>query len=126
LSTTDPPGDRTIRPFAAILQEVGAGRLHDRVSEQLADVTAAVAATGKKGTVTLVVTVEPLKGGKSKAGITDTLVVTGKSAAKVPEGDDSAPTSVFFHDASGNLVRNDPNQPELPIRGLNTVKEATA
>lgn len=117
------PEGRTIRPFAAVLQEIGGGKTHDRLSEQLADVTAAVTATGKKGTVTLVVTVEPIKKGNTSA-----LTVTGKTVAKAPEGDDAAPSSVFFPDAAGNLSRNDPQQPTLPLRGLgnDTGKAATA
>lgn len=111
---------RTIRPFAAVLQEIAAGRLHDRLSEQLADLTSAVHATGKKGTVTLTITVAPVK-----AGVTDTLVVSGKTVCKAPEGEDAQPSSVFFPDAAGNLTRNDPNQPTLPLRSLNT-REATA
>lgn len=119
--TTQPDEERAIRPFAAILQEIGTGKLHARVSEQLTDLTAAVAATGKKGTITLTLTVAPIK-----AGNTQTLVVTGKSACKPPEGDDEVPASVFFHDRAGNLVRDDPNQPTLPLRELNKAKEATA
>ncbi|MDG4832400.1 hypothetical protein O7627_24275 [Solwaraspora sp. WMMD1047] len=113
--------DRTVRPFGAILQEIAAGRLHNRLSEQLADLTTAVHATGKKGTVTLTITVAPIK-----AGVTDTLVVSGRSVCKAPEGEDAFPSSVFFPDAAGNLTRNDPNQPTLPLRGLDTTREATA
>ncbi len=102
--------DKEIRPFAAILHEIGAGRLSARASAQLAEVTAAVAATGKKGQVTIVLKVEPLKKADQ-----NTLVVTGSSTAKVPEADDASPTSVFFADDSGNLRRDDPRQPQLPL-----------
>ena len=55
------------------------------------------------------------------------LSVTGRTVAKVPEGDDANPSSVFFTDAGGNLTRNDPQQPQLPLRGLETPgKAATA
>lgn len=114
-------GDQEVRPFAAALQDIGGGRFHARLSAQLADLTAAVVATGKKGSVTCTIKVEPLK--KASA---NTLVVTGASNAKVPEGDDASPTSVFFADAAGNLRRDDPDQQQLPLVGLPTRKEHTA
>lgn len=116
------PAERTIRPFAAVLQDIAAGRLHDRLSEQLADLTAAVTDTGKKGTVTLTITVAPVK-----AGVTDTLIVTGKTVAKIPEDAAATPSSVFFADAAGNLSRNDPKQLTLPLRAVdNPAGKATA
>lgn len=114
--------DKEVRPFAAILQDIGGGRLAARASAQLAELTAAVAATGKKGQITLVLKVEPLKKADQ-----NTLVVTGSSTAKVPEADDASPTSVFFADDSGNLRRDDPRQPTLPLAIVpNTGKAAHA
>lgn len=115
------PDDDTVRPFAAVLAEIGGGKLHARLSAQLAGLTAAVAETGKKGQVTITIKVEPLK--KADA---NTLVVTGSSNAKVPEGDDASPTSVFFATDGGNLVRDNPRQQMLPLVGLPTRKEHTA
>jgi antitoxin (DNA-binding transcriptional repressor) of toxin-antitoxin stability system len=109
--------ERTVRPFAAILQEVAAGKLHTQLSEKLNELTEAVKATGKKGTVTVQITVEPVKKGNTNA-----LTVSGKTVAKIPEGDDANPSSVFFTDAAGNLTRNDPAQIQLPLRGLETPK----
>lgn len=116
----DEATNRQVRPAAAVLQEIGAGTLHTRLSEQLADLTTAVTETGKKGTLTIQLTVAPIK-----AGNTSTLVVTGKSVLKAPEGDSETPSSVFFPDRDGNLTREDPNQPQLPLRGL-TDRKATA
>lgn len=113
--------DRQIRPFAAVLQEHAKGTPHARLSEALADLTAAVAATGKKGTITLTVTVAPVSKGAQNA-----LTLSTKIAAKIPEGDDAAPTSVFFTDDHGNLTRSDPNQPSLPLREVSSPKAATA
>lgn len=113
---TDPPkpgDDRTVRPFAAVLQDVAAGKLHAQLSDKLAELTEAVRATGKKGTLQLTITVEPVK--KSNTGV---LSVTGRTVAKVPEGDDANPSSVFFTDADGNLTRNDPQQLTLPLRSV--------
>jgi hypothetical protein len=46
---TDIPDDSRVRPFALTLQEIGAGKLAARVSEQLADLTSAVVATDDGG-----------------------------------------------------------------------------
>lgn len=113
--------DEQVRPFAAVLQEIGGGKLHARLSAQLAELTAAVTETGKKGTVTVTIRVEPLKKADQH-----TLVVTGSSTAKVPEGDDASPTSVFFADGAGNLRRDDPRQQQLPLVGLPVRKDASA
>jgi hypothetical protein len=118
VSTSDSDGQ--VKPFAAVLQELGGGKLAARLAAQLAELTSAVAATGKKGFITLKVEVAPLK----KAGGGE-LTVTGTSAAKIPEPEDASPTSVFFAGKGGVLTRDDPNQPQLPLRGL-PAKAATA
>lgn len=94
-----------------MLLDIGGGRLHARLSEQLADLSAAVTETGKKGSLVLKIEVKPLPKADQ-----NTLVVTGSSGAKVPEPDDASPTSVFFADDAGNLSRNDPRQMQLPLR----------
>jgi hypothetical protein len=33
---------------------------------------------------------------------------------------------VFFTDSDGNLTRDDPHQPTLPLRGLDNARSATA
>jgi hypothetical protein len=110
-----------VRPFAATLQEIGRGSVHDRLSEQLQQLVAAVTETGKKGTLTLQLTVAPVKPGN-----VHNLLVTAKTALKAPEGDEAAPSSVFFHDTAGNLSREDPTQLKLPLRGVETKKGASA
>jgi len=122
--TNSPPNDddgRTIKPFAATLQEIAAGTFHTRVSEQLQDLVTAVTATGKKGVITVQLTVAPIKPGN-----TTNLIVTGHVAVKAPAAADATPSSVFFHDDAGNLTRNDPTQPALPLRGLDLGKAANA
>lgn len=117
-----PDDEGQARPFAAILQELAGGKVHARLTEQLATLTASVTATGKKGTLTLAFEVKPLKAGQAQSP----LQVTAKSVLKAPEGDDAAPVTVFFADSDGNLRRDDPNQPQLPLRGLPTGRTATA
>jgi hypothetical protein len=96
------------KPFAAVLQEIGKGAAHARLSEALSDLVRAVTDTEKKGTLTLTITVEPTKG-------MDTLTVAANCTVKLPQEQQA---SIFFADPVGNLTRNDPHQPELPLRGL--------
>lgn len=112
MSTPDDTGQQ-VRPFAAVLAELAGGKVHTRLSEQLHELTTAVTATGKKGALTLSIEVKPLRPGDTK-----TLVVTAKTAVKAPEGDDAAPSSVFFAGRDGNLTRNDPDQLQLPLRAV--------
>lgn len=95
---TDTP---RIRPFADFLREQAKGHSHDELSEGLRDLVQRVADTGKKGSITYVVVVEPTKG-------TDALTVHDEIKLKLPEHDRDA--SLFFRDRDGNLTRSDPNQ----------------
>lgn len=110
-----------VKPFAATLQEIAGGKLSHRLTDQLQELTRAVADTGKKGTLALTITVAPVKKGN-----TDTLLVTGVTKLAAPEGDDASPSAVFFPDASGNLRRDDPSQLTLPLREVSSPRTATA
>lgn len=122
MTTALPPDEDdgvTIRPFASWLREQSAGRTHDELSEGLHDLIARVRDTGKRGAITLVVTVETLKGDA------DVLVVSDEIKLKLPEHDRNA--SMFYPDKHGNLTRTDPRQltfDELhevpPPAGVNT------
>lgn len=99
------------RPFADWLREQAAGRTHDELSEALAEVTAAVKDTGKKGSITLTISITPLKNGGGALTVSDAV----KKA--VPQHDRR--TTVFYADNDGNLTRDDPMQPTF--EGLRTV-----
>lgn len=109
------PDEKTVKPFAATLQEIGNGRLAQDLAEKLAELTSAVQDTAKKGTISLTISVAPIKKGNA-----DTLLVSGTIKLTAPKGEE--PSSVFFPTADGNLVRDDPNQPALPLRGLDSRK----
>jgi hypothetical protein len=98
-----------VKPFAATLQEIAKGTFHLRVSDELRQLTTAVTETGKKGTLTITLTVAPIKPGN-----TTNLIATAQSVLKAPAAE--APSAVFFSDRHGNLTREDPNQPTLPMR----------
>lgn len=106
----------TIRPFAAWLREQASGKTHDELSEALWDLTQRVQETGKKGTLTLVVTVEPMP--KTDGQV---LVTHDEIKLKLPEY--SRDASVAYVDRDGNLCRNNPLQPELT--GLRPLPDST-
>ncbi len=108
--------DTVIRPFADALIELSGGRTHTELSEQLHDLIAAVRDTGKKGSLTLTITVSRMKNASE-----NTLTVTDDVKAKLPAHDRNV--SVFYADADGNLTRRDPNQ--LEFEHLREVPAAT-
>lgn len=90
------------RPFSDFIREQNRGRTHDELSDGLRDLVARVEDTGKKGTITLTITVEPLKGNEA------CLTVSDEIKLKLPEHDRGS--SIFFRGTDGNLQRDDPNQ----------------
>jgi len=94
-----------VRPFSDWLREQSSGHTHDELGEGLHDLIARVRDTGKKGTLQLTVTVEPMKENERM------LILKDEIRLKLPEHDRKA--SIFYADANGNLVRNDPNQIEF-------------
>jgi hypothetical protein len=108
-----------VKPFATALHEIAAGAAADRASRLLQELVTAVAETGKKGTLTVLVTVQPYKAG-------GTLDVTAKVTSKPPQDIEAEVSGIFYHDKAGNLRRENPNQPPLPIRGLQSAKEMSA
>lgn len=102
------------RPFAAITQELNKGKTHVELSQELQALVQAVQATGKKGTLTLTVTVIP---SKMDGGVE--LLDTVKTV--LPKFDRSA--TLFYADDDGNLTRHDPRQLELPVNDLDQLRQ---
>jgi hypothetical protein len=113
--------DEHVAPFAKTLAELDHGTVHARLSNQLHDLIAAVTTTGKKGTLTLQLSLEVVTKGRG-----ETLKMTAATALKAPEADNAKPVTVFFVDPAGNLTRDNPTQPQLPLIGLPTRKDITA
>jgi hypothetical protein len=101
-TTIDADADPVIRPFADWLREQSGGKTHEELGDALFDLVQRVRDTGKKGTVSLTVTVAPMDKDIS------VLVVTDEIKLRLPEHDRKA--SLFYPDAAGNLTRTDPNQ----------------
>lgn len=108
-NTTDPK-DRQIRPFADFLLELAAGSIHAELSEELVDLVEAVRLTGKKGALRLDLTAATVGSNH------DAIQVTARVTAKQPASDPQA--SIFFPDGDGNLRRENPAQPHLPLTAV--------
>lgn len=91
--------------FTQFLLEQRGGLLHSELSDMLADVVARCVEHGKKGSITIKLTIAPNKDGV-------TLTVSDEVKPVAPEGDRGA--ALFYADARGNLSRRDPRQPSLP------------
>lgn len=94
----------SLKPFAAFLTEQRNGALHDELSNALADLVAVCVETGKKGTLTLKISVLPQKDEV-------TMLVTDDVKTAAPKHD--AKPALFFPDEHGNLLRSDPRQLDL-------------
>jgi len=97
--TTDPPS----KPFAEFLLEQP--KSHNELSDALRELAERVEDTGKKGTLTYIVTIEPAK------APADAYMVSDEIKLKKPEHD--RPGALFWADKDHNLLRNDPNQPSF-------------
>jgi hypothetical protein len=106
-----PQEERRVRPFADFLTDHNNGAGHRQAGEALQRLVSAVVETGKKGTVTVKVSVEQMKGAEG------TLVTHVEVAEKLPVNPPKG--AVFYADEDGNLTRTDPNQPV--ISGLREV-----
>jgi len=102
---TPSPSEEGPREFASFLLEQAKGHSHAELSEGLHDLVSRVKDTGKKGSLTYSVVVEPVK------GTTDQVIVKDVIKMRLPEHDRAA--SIFFTNRAGNLQRNDPSQPSL-------------
>lgn len=107
--------ERRVAPFGETLLKLQRGKTHRELSKLLQDVTEAVVATHKPGTLTLT-----LKVAKSKASgmveVVDTVTV------KMPQAERSV--SMFYVDDDSNLVRDDPRQGELPLGPVRVADDA--
>ena len=96
------------RPFTEVLEEINYGEFVEQSGADLNQLVQAVHETGRKGTLTITITVAPRKGGGRALNLTAGRVL--KRPAEEPS------ESVFFADDAGNLVRDDPRQTSLPLR----------
>lgn len=94
-----------VKPFATMLQEVDGGKAHLVLSDLMRQLVAAVRDTGRKGKLTIAVTVTPV------ADSVENMVVTISPKLDAPT--DYERQAVFFVDREANLTREDPHQQAL-------------
>lgn len=114
---TAPPTEP--RDFSSFLLELARGKTHEELSRDLQAVVAKVTETGKKGSLTLTLSIELLDKDPANG-----VRIVDEIKTKLPEHD--RPSSMFFPTSDGNLSRRDPRQmsfddlPTLPEpEGLN-------
>ena len=91
-----------MRLITDVLRDIRKGRVVDAASEELAELVRAVQATERPGALTLKLTITP-------QGKGDNAVIVGCDVAvKMPK--QPLPDALFFADAEGDLLRDDPTQ----------------
>lgn len=99
-----------MRTFPQVLGDLPGGRTVDELSEALAQLVLAVAATGKKGSITLKLDVAP--NADDMVSIDDTITL------KLPQR--ARGRAIFFHDAEGSLLKENPRQGKLALREVSS------
>ena len=95
--------------FVAVLTQLRRGSAVVDASEGLAEMVKAVRETGKKGKLTITITVVPLNKG-------DAVDLVDEVNVKLPKPNRGS--SLFFSADDGTLLRNDPRQGELKLTVL--------
>ncbi|MGH3376015.1 MAG: hypothetical protein ACRDP6_14850 [Actinoallomurus sp.] len=106
-----------VRPFAAVIQEINNGDFADQLGRDILALVNAVRDRSRKGSLTVKFEVSPRKGN------TNALNLVGRRDLKLPQ--EEPIESVFFADARGNLLRDDPRQLALPLREVSKPAHAT-
>ena len=107
------------RPITDTLRFIGGGTFIDKASDALADLVNAVESSGKKGTLTLTITVAKATRNSVKVG--------GQIKLATPKEDPL--DALLFPTPEGNLLAEDPSQTRLDLRvastpGVNTLLTA--
>lgn len=96
------------KPFTDTLGEIEGGQLLRDLTEALYNITHAVRETRKPGELRVALKITPTGRGSVE--------IDAAFVAKEPEHD--RPSTTFFMTPDGTLLRNDPNQPQLPLRAV--------
>jgi hypothetical protein len=99
-------------PAIKLLTDIRQGELCHELSEELERLAKAVQATGKKGQLTLKITIKPT--GMGRVSVGDDLTT------KLPKGE--TPATPMFATELGQLLVNDPAQMKLPLN-VSHIKE---
>lgn len=94
--------------FVHAVSQLRSGKTQDELSEQLNQLVQDCRATGKQGTLTLTIKVQPDKGDTGQYFLKDEVKIT---RPKFDRGN-----TIFWGTPDGNLQRTDPNQGEFDLR----------
>lgn len=97
--------DEGPRDFASILLELSNGKTEPELSDTFATLIRRVKDTGKRGSLSLLIEVEPMRGDETQILVKDSI------KTKLPEHDRAA--SIFYLDRDDRPCRNDPRQASL-------------
>ena len=111
MSTNKPDTLPTGSDALAVISQLRRGQTAADLAEGLAELVAAVRATGKKGSLTLKLTLAPHAKGDDVI-----LTLSDDVTLKVPRAERGS--SIFYATDSNGLVRNDPRQGELRFEVL--------
>lgn len=102
-----------MKTFVQTIGEFAEGRTNEELTSALSALVLAVGQTGKKGSLTLKLNIEPNAEGLVR--LTDEITV------KIPQAARGA--SIFYVTEEGSLVKNNPRQKELPLRQVASRQE---
>lgn len=105
------PGDR----FLAVLRDLRKGRTVSELEDKMREVVNRVRDTGKKGTLTLTISIDPTKAGDGTYQLSDKVV------SKLPDFERHA--TLFFGTPDGNLQQEDPRQQPLPFNEARRIRD---
>lgn len=105
------PPQQTPNLFLDTLRELRGGVSLEELSAHLQALVASVQHTGKKGSLSYVITVRP-----ASAGSTGQLILADAITVKEPKLERSS--DIFFATQAGELTRRNPNQRELNLREI--------
>lgn len=91
--------------FGQVIGSLRGGAAQEELNDLVQQVVEAAKEHRRAGSVTITLKISPNG---------DTVLVKDDIKAKVPEPD--RPSTIFFTDEHGNLLRRNPNQPELDLR----------
>lgn len=96
------------RPFTDTLGELENGGFLKELTEATYNISHAVRETRKKGKLKITLNFTPTGRGSVQ--------IDAEFEANEPEHD--RPSTIFFQTPDGTLLRDDPNQPKLPLRAV--------
>lgn len=110
-----------IAPAQTTLNALGDGHVMAEMAQSIYDAVAAVNSYNKAATVTLTITIAPMKRDSKLREMP--LLFSGEVSSKLPRQD--AEQTLFYVDSEGNPTRTQTRQPDLPL-SISPARESNA